>query len=322
MVLDWTDFDARMAEAASLDVSVCYMLWLTPSWASIAGDQVGGSNTVLGPWGVAGESAVPSNMQYLTDITTKVLRRAALTPSVRFILEFWNEPEFYDATALANYISGGGKPFFTGTAAQMVKMCNAVYNAAKAFNPSIPVLMPSQYDITRFNTFLSAQDPTSGKYGYQVFDWVNLHPYTSTPNRFYAGSGDLYNLGGSRIGVAAANRALAALGQSPKPVAVTEWGLDTSASSLYVTNFNALSSAEKKQYIQRTLAMAALDGVKLFVIFSNSTLAGDYVGDTTGVIAAVTDVHQKLAGKTITDGGCDTSTGAVTVVANGTTYSF
>ena len=59
-----------------------------------------------------------------------------------------------------------------------------------------------------------------------------------------------------------------------------------------------------------------------FTIFSGSMLAGDYTGDTEGVIAAVNDVQAKIAGKTIVDVGW-LPDGSVTVtLAEGETYTW
>ena len=74
--------------------------------------------------------------------------------------------------------------------------------------------------------------------------------------------------------------------------------------------------------------MAALDGVPLFIPFSyqatpaTDSLAGDYTNDTTGCIAAITDVHTKLAGKTIVAGGYYPD-GSVTVhLSGGNVYTW
>jgi len=324
MMLDWTQFDARLQEAYDAGISVAFSAWLTPAWASRPADQVGGSNTVFGPWTVVGESAVPQKSQYVYDFVLSVLQRA--NSSVRRLkyLETLNEPEFLSAQQLADYLAEGGRPFWTGTAVQAVAYAAAAWKAAQDFNDSVPadrrvtVLCPAQYDIDRLSAFLTAQDPVSGRFGHQTFDWMNIHPYTAVPNKALGGE-DLYYAGGSRIGVAACTRALAALGLPPRPVAVTEWGLNTELTDAQVVAFAELPVAERRTYIARTLAMAALDGVALFTIFSGTQLAGDYDNDTAGVIAAVTDVHTKLAGQTIVAGGYR-SDGSVTVtLASGST---
>lgn len=300
MVLDWTAFDAKVAQAQANGVEILFNVWLTPAWASIAADQVGGSNNVIGPWNVAGESAVPSNMQFVKDITTAVLTRAASLGRPLKYIEVLNEPEFHDAATLASVIAGGGKPFWTGTAAQAVEFAWAAYSAAHAYDPTITVLMPSQYDPNRLTTYLSAIGP-SGKYGKETFDYLNLHPYRATATQVYSGE-DLKHMSANRIGVDNARRIMAAAGID-KPIAVTEWGIDTFTTSSLITNFNALSAAERKKYIIRLLVMAAMLDVRLFCIFSNGNIAGDYVNDTAGVIAAVTEVHNTIAGKTIIAGG-------------------
>lgn len=328
MVLNWTAFDAAMTEADATGTVVCWNMYRTPAWASIAGDQIGGSNTVIGAWGDAGESAVPQKLQYLTDIVTKVLQRANNGRRRIAFVEPLNEPEFFDATALAAYIAGGSKPFWTGTAPQAVDYAWTVLQATKAVDSSIPVLMPSQYAITRIQSYLSAVGTVSGKIGWETFDWLNIHPYGATPNQSYGG-GDLYNISGTTTGISQAMRALSAAGcPTTKPVAITEWGL-ASQYDARVAFFHSQTAAYRFSYMARLLAMAALNGVRLMMPFSypatppSNGLAGDWTNDTSGVIAAMTDVHTKLAGKTIVSGGCEPETGIVRVtLANGASYAW
>lgn len=308
MQLDWSRFDARLDEAAAAGISVIFSAWLTPAWASRPQDQVGGSNTVPGPWEVAGESAVPEKPQYVYDFVRRVLERAnAQRRRIKF-LETLNEPELFDAAQLAAYRAANRRPFFTGTPAQAVAYAAAGWRAAQDFNATVDadrrvtVLAPAQYDVDRLRLFLTARDAASGLAGHQTFDWLNLHPYTTTPNKPLGGE-DLWTAGGSRIGIATGQRLLASLGLPPRPVAVTEWGLNTQPGDAQVQAFATWSAAERRTYVSRLLAMAALSGLPLFTIFSNGRLAGDYDHDTEGVIAALSDVHDALAGRTLVAGG-------------------
>lgn len=318
MVLSWTNFDARINEAKAAGIQICLMPWLMPSWASIAGDQVDGINTTVGPWGGVGESCVPSNFQYVKDITAALLSRAiGLGWPIKY-LEQLNEPEFYNSAEITAYIAASGRPFWKGTATQAVTFGEAVRSAAKAVDSTLQVLGPAEYDQGRLSLFLNALDPVSGKKGHQTFDIGNIHPYTVAPNKALNGV-DLYYAGGSRIGVAAYALLLAAAGGAARKVAVTEWGIN-SGTGADVTAFNSQTPNQKKLYIQRLIAMAALDGLEFFAIFSFSTLAGDYDTDTTGVISAVTDVHTKLAGKTIISGGWYPDGSVLAKLSDGTVY--
>lgn len=258
-----------------------------------------------GPWDVAGESNPLNNVQYIRDFYTTLLRRFN-TPGSRKItfVEGRNEP-----------FPTVSPPYWAGTNAQLVAEQAAMYQACKSVDPGIIVLSPSLLTESTFQTFCSTQDPATGLYGYQTFDWSNVHSYGSGPNKVMSGT-DLYF-----AGAGFPNRVLAALGQSPKPYACTEWGVwgdvgaDTAA-------FAALTAAQRKLYIQRILASAALSGYSLFTIFSYTPLAGNYSTDTTGVIAAVQDVNRKLAGQTIIAGGFNTDGSVTVTLANGVTYTW
>jgi len=290
MVINWTEFDLCCDQAHDLGVSHLWMMWRAPTWAVSTADQA-----YVDGFGGAGASGVPLKMQYVRDFVGAVLQRAIRRNRRIRYLETWNEPEY-----LGPYPGCA----FTGTPTQMVQMCAAAYQAAKAVDPGITVLCPSQYLASRMSQFLAARDPTGRQFGHQVCDALNIHPYRQGPNKaMQSGADALYWSAGGGIGLREANRLLAALGQPPKPVHVSEWGLSTQANDPEVITFNALPSAAKKTYVSRMLVMAALGGCPQFTIFSNGTLAGDYTRDIDGVIAAVNDVQAKIAGKTIVGGG-------------------
>jgi hypothetical protein len=68
--------------------------------------------------------------------------------------------------------------------------------------------------------------------------------------------------------------------------------------------------------------MAALNGAQAFTIFGYNILAGDYVLDTDGVMAAVSDIHTKLSGKTIVAGGYLPDGSVRVVLSDGQTYTW
>lgn len=326
MVMSWTAFDTAMAEADAKGVSLCWNMYRTPTWASRAVDQVGGSNTVVGPWGDAGESAAPEKLQYLTDIVTAVLQRGNSGRQRIKYVEPLNEPEFFDATALAAFISGGGRPYWTGTAAQAVDYAWTVYQATKAFDHSIIVLMPSQYNQSRLDAFLNATGTVSGKKGWETFDLLNIHPYSAAPNQAIAGN-DIFNVTSVTTGIAAAKRSLLAAGSPDKPIAITEWGVGSQPNAA-VTAFNAATPEYRFKYLTRLFAMAALGGARLMIPFSynsspvSNSLAGDYTNDTNGCIAAMTEIHTRLAGKTIVSGGYQPDGTVSVVLSTGEVYSW
>jgi len=292
MQIDWTEFDLCCDQVQQRRISMMWMMWRCPPWAVSPSDR----NFTDGFGGI-GASGVPTKMQYVRDFVGAVIRRAYRRNRRIRYLELWNEPDF-----LGPYPGCA----FTGMPWQMVQMCATAYDAAKSVDPEVIVLCPSQYLALRMSQFLGARDPVSGKFGYQVCDALNIHPYRQGPNKAcQSGSDALYWAAGGGIGIREANRLLSLLGQPPKPVYVTEWGLSTQAGDPEVIAFNALPSEAKRTYVSRMLVMAALGGCPQFTIFSGSGgfLAGDYTGDVSGVIAAVEDVHHKIAGRMLVAGG-------------------
>jgi len=293
MLFNWSVSDILMQEASLNGIKVM--------WPAIAGDQVGGT-VVSGPWGIPAEGAVPQKPQYIKDFVTALLSRY---PNQINRIEQRNEP--FPAT------NG-----WTGTMQQLVTEGAAIYQAVKATNLPVKVLSPPFYSSPFFRQWLNTIDPVTGLMGHQTCDELALHTYAAAPNKAISGI-DLWS--STSIGPGEAYRHMDDLGIARKPYSVTEWGISESLGT-ETDAFAALNPAARKTYISRVLAMAALNGAQAFTIFGYNILAGDYVLDTDGVMAAVSDIHTKLSGKTIVAGGYLPDGSVRVVLSDGQTYTW
>lgn len=271
-VYDWNDLDDYMNYFAGLGKDCWFTLHSTPSWCA--------STTTLDPEGMVGGGSMPTSMTHVTTFITALCNRylGQLTH-----LEIWNEPNMAAGT------------FWEGTAAQLVTLGKTVRDAAKAVDPSIIVLSPGFNHLTPMNTWLAAQDPVSGQFGYQIIDGLAFHPYTGTASYFdninYASDpprmyGAIYYKG--RYGIPSI------------PVYVSEYGISGSVDAT-IAAFLALPAEERRARIGRTLAIYAAMGAQSFYLYQYSAvqfLCGDLVTDTNGVVAGVNDFYQ-VCGKTI-----------------------
>jgi len=277
MVLAFTDVMAMCAEANAVGRDVCYSIWRTPNWASDAADQINGSATVMGPYGV-GDSNAPRNSQYVYDFTLRLLQVTNATyRGIRYI-EYGNEPEFWaNAAALNAYIAGSGRPFWTGTALQNVKDGAQMRRAVNDFNNATPVsrqviaLSTSHWDTQLWIQQCQTVDPVTGMSGHDVGHWSNIHIYSAFPNKAY---GCDMESGCNSIAPARARSLMTGLGLPAKPVAITEWGVAPDEFATMAVRFNAQSLAIQVRELKRYIAAVAMSNVPLFIISNFSNLVG------------------------------------------------
>jgi hypothetical protein len=152
-VYDWSLFDLVWAKLISKGVTNVLMgLQGTPLWAN------GGVT-----------AAPPTNMAKLGAWVTSYLTRATLDGlPIKFVegVNEWNN----------------GGSFYNGTVAQLVSMQQALYNAAKAYDPTITVLSPPVNSVgpsqqANISSFLSAG-------GGAYCDVIAFHGYPSDPGTY------------------------------------------------------------------------------------------------------------------------------------------
>jgi hypothetical protein len=157
-VYDWTQLDNIINPVAALGKKIWYTLAACPTWAAKPENQ-----GTPGLYGVNGSFSAPADMAYLGTFVTELLTR--YKGKIHY-LEIWNEPA-YD----------GSSQFFVGTATEMAQMARAVYLAAKAVDPSVIVLSPSDYSAGGYLAPFFAASDGAGGLGKQWFDEITVHPY-------------------------------------------------------------------------------------------------------------------------------------------------
>lgn len=298
---NWTVMDAY----AAINVPILFTVFQTPFWAAKVADQA-----FTGPYGNLGECGAPNNLADLGNFITALMTRynSGPTKTIR-ILEVWNEPNFYQ-----NHTG-----FFWGSASDLVDMVATVRTAALAVDPTVKVIGPGFILTSAIGSFLNTQGPVSGKYGREVIDGFSFHPYYA--EGIYQ---QLLNPGNplsTRMGDVTS--ALAAAGIPNMPVYMTEYGTGVSATDNAVTAFNALPAAQRKTWMKRFLAISAGMGIKHVSLYAYSSptnsLCGDLTADTTGVIAAMSEVSAVISGATITN-MTQTQDGTLSFTASGVSY--
>jgi len=157
-VYDWTQLDAIINPLYAQGKRVWYTLCGCPTWAAKPANQA-----TAGLYGINGSFSAPNDMAYLSAFVTALMTR--YRGKITY-LEIWNEPAYDNSSS-----------FFKGTATEMAQMARAVYQAAKAADPSVTVMSPSDWSASGYLVqFLNASDGAGG-FGRQWFDAVTVHPY-------------------------------------------------------------------------------------------------------------------------------------------------
>lgn len=277
-LINFSDCDTYLAPYLAAGKTITWCFGRTPTWAAQPANQAR-----LDPYNDLGGSSPPASWAaweaYVGAVATHYVGQIK-----RY--EVWNEPEYTNRDGA----------FFWGTAAELVEMAHRARTVIKAIDPAAEVWSPSFTGGIRTNVggFLAAQDPTSGKFGREVIDGIGIHPYQGIP---------VYALdAGSEPKLDILGQLMLEHGISSLPIAINEYGIDSSVTPL-LNAWNALAPAERRTGLMRRLMIAAARGCKSFMVYSHgSTLVGDLRTDFTGSCAALTDIHQQLAGQTILAG--------------------
>lgn len=300
--INWGNLDTAVANAKAAGITDgLYVLYGCPTFLAQAAD-----NATAGPYGGQGEGSYPTDLAQLTYFCQQFAARNASTWGNFFRrVQLFNEPEGTSGPFTGTNRGAGN--FYWGTAAQYVNMLWTAYSALKGGDATLEVLSPGCYDMTVFATWLDTQGTTgsaTGKYGYECFDGVALHPYHAAPNGTYSARGDFATL--PKGGVNAARALMVARGRQGLRFHATEFGFDSNGGSAIITAFLALTAAERKQRMARTIVSAVRNGFSTFLAWSFEN-AGNYCGqigsDSTGVDAGFNEAAAAIAGKTITAGG-------------------
>ena len=187
---------------------------------------------------------------WTTYVSNVVTRYAGRFPAV----EVWNEEN----------IMSGDWVFWSGTTAQYVTMLRATYNAVKAIDPSIRVVLGGlSGECSSYVSDLYA----NGAKG--CFDVMAIHPYSGShaPDDVWKGNfitGYKYYLSGY---IDATRSVMDANGDNSVPIWLTEHG--------WATHTGSTSEANQATYLAKAMEIAADCGIEKYFIYNLVAYEGD-----------------------------------------------
>lgn len=313
-VYTWTQVDACMTQWHTNGWNVVFNLYGTPTFytSSVATDAYGQA-------GAAGYPDLDTNLTawkaFVTALITRYndpagtwrLANPTLGKGIQY-LETWNEPE----------TSGS---YWKGATGQFVDLCKAAYDSAKAVDSTLPIWCSGFLNVDKARQFFGvfgATLYTTTKYE-QTFDHIAYHNYLTCP--YGASYSNMYADALFSFSGAGPYLKLAALYKPSASVYCTEMGF-ASGSDANLNQFLAEPATFRYTFFGRILLGLAAIGVKGVYTYGWAwTFCGDFVNDTSGVVAAYNAVGA-LAGKTITAATQDCG-GPITVTcSDGTTLTI
>jgi hypothetical protein len=320
-VYSWTSLDAFITAHRTAGAAVMFTFYGTPAFYT--------SNVTADAYGAIGGKAYPNLDTNL--VATKAFI-AALINRYNIAGGAWrvSNPTLGKGIQFIecmNEADPGVGNWFIGTMPQLVDICNAVYTQTKALDSTIIVTSPGWGNGTINTSFYNTAGVLTANTGKQCCDGTAWHSYGYG---ICAGATQAEPLFGI-YGALAQKTALATVGVS-HPIYLTESGNPYNGSANVTgSNWANLHPTTRKIQIARILLLFAVAGVQMVNWYSyDSAFMYTYDGvtnfgpasDPNGVLAGISEIQKKVAGKTIT--GCKFfTTGPVTVYFNdGTSYSI
>lgn len=303
-VYDWSDLDTLITTHRAAGKTIIFCMFGVPNWYLADGNpHKNGPNSRScypdAPDGLAGLSAFitalmtrynTSSGGWATQPSGAGTNWSAIGKGIQYV-ELWNEPEF-----------GSPDGFWIGTSGQFIDLSHNIRTAAKAVDPSIPIISPGFSGSNHLQTFLQATGAiNTGVSGLSVVDAVALHVYITTPPgmKFGAWKADGYEVLNMNRGL---RSVMASAGASTKDIYITEAGFDYTAGTSELNIMNAQTPAWRYAWWARLMLVGAALGYKYWGTYSWDTpYACTPMTDPLGVAKAVSDVHINVAGKTIRD---------------------
>lgn len=311
--VNWSKLDAIVAAAkAGGCTSGLYVLYGCPTFLAQAADQ-----SVAGPNGLLGENSYPTDLSQLAWFCQQfAARNQAVWGGFFRWVQLFNEPET------------GGTPFtstasfFKYSAAQFVAQMWTAHTALKAADPTLETLSAGTFKSTVMTTWLDTQEAVSGqgKYGYQCFDHVALHPYYARPNPTYGWRGDFATLNAGGLNTFKA--IMAARGRPGLKYYATEWGFSTYDPPVS-TLILAMTPAERATLMTRTIMgalRAGFSGLWPWGVGHANNYAGQLGFDSSGLDAGYNAAAAALSGRTKTSAGYYPDGRESMTFSDGTTY--
>lgn len=229
----WDKFDAIMDDAEARGIQILPILDY--------GSAYGGHDKLV-------SDDLDGWLAYVRNVLTRYRGRL---PAV----EVWNEPN----------ITSGDWVFWSGTTAQYVTMLHATYNAVKAIDPSVKVVLGGLAgDCESYVSDLYSNGAKGG------FDVMAIHPYigTHSPDEEWK-TGSIFNRRSHSLSlyISRVRSIMNANGDSGLPIWITEHG--------WSTQTGGTSEANQAAYIARSMEIAANCGVEKYFIYNLIAYEGD-----------------------------------------------
>lgn len=298
-VFDWSLFDYWVNTWYPTGAQLVYTLGFTPSWCAGAVQAYATGKEAYG----TGTGAAPTDMQKWADYCSAVATR--YLGKIKYY-EVWNEPHF---------TSGFSTYFYADTAAKLAEMTRIASLVIKAIDPTAkiicsPISKTDSTGQTELTTYLDAScaglnvagNTGAAQTAANYVDIIGVHTY----------EGDV-NYGKTIFANMAAIRTIRdARATTGRPIWNTECG--------YLAA-DKVSAAVKQERIVRLLAAAACSGASRVLFYSwDNEIMG--VGSEPAAASAISDLLQKLAGKTISFVNCERGGRLGIKMTNGDGYIF
>ncbi len=228
----WGKFDAIMDDAEARGIQILPILDY--------GSAYGGHDKLV-------SDDLDGWLAYVRNVLTRYRGRL---PAV----EVWNEPN----------ITSGDWVFWSGTTAQYVTMLRATYNAVKAIDPSIKVVLGGLAgDCESYVSDLYS----NGAKG--CFDVMAIHPYigTHSPDEEWK-TGSIFNRRSHSLSlyISRVRSIMNANGDSGLPIWITEHGWSTQTAG--TSGSAGVSEANQGAYLAKSMEIAAAHGVEKYFIYN------------------------------------------------------
>lgn len=286
---EWVDTHAARGH------TMMFTLYGTPTWASTR-------PSVLDPYFYLGGDSRPIDMKLVGEFTEALVSRYNAPGSKRRIayLEIWNEPDFH-----------GGR-YWRDTAEDLAELCREAYLAAKRADPDIVVLSPPFNDLfegpkvfPKVVRWANADDRHGGTGG-QWADEIAFHYYhywDTNPVEL------LDVIEGMRM-------TRDAIGKRGVPMHLTEIG-----DNRYWEK-GGVPESDKILTIRRWMALGAAAGLRMIGLYSHESHHLGEPATRPAVAAAIDEMHEILAGSTITEGMLRKDGRVEIAMANGRQYAW
>lgn len=272
-VYNWSKMDNWVNTHHSAGKQIIYSVYGTPEWCA---SNLG----IKDLYNRAGGDSKPASLTCVQKFVDALVKRYNGDGTRRIQkIEIWNEPNFQ------------GYAYWRNSAADLAALGRTVYQTAKAVDPGVQILWPAFVEwystpvVWADNVEYANASDGAGGTGKQWADAYAFHFYA-----YNTGMDDLMNNQESAI------KTLAAIGRPDLDRHNTEMGFGDGYGE-------TLSTAVKATTIQRWMALSAAYGNKVAALYAHESGHIGAPAYTPEISAAITELNQKLAGKTIRDAG-------------------